>query len=110
MSGASKVMYSIANFFTWVVVVGCVVGIIIFPLQVVGILERSPEMTDGNLVGYSIGLGIVLLFSLISIALVRTAKRSGTSKGWDFLFVIIGVLSSNIFLILGGIFGLIASE
>lgn len=110
MSGASKVMYSIANFFTWLIVLSCVVGIIIFPLQVAGIIERSPEMTDSNLIGYSIGLGVVLLFSLISIAMVRAAKKSGTSKAWDFLFIIIGIFSGNIFLLLGGIFGMVASE
>ena len=51
---------------------------------------------------------ITLIVALVEIALVRVAKGKNTSKGWDILFIVLGVLGSNIFYILGGIFGVIA--
>ena len=110
MSGASKVMYSIANFFTWLIVIGCVAGIVLFPLIMTGILENTTGSSNSELLGYIIYLGIVLFFCIISITMVRMAKKNGTSKGWDFLFIVIGILSGNIFYLLGGIFGMIASK
>ena len=108
MSVASKVMYSIANFFTWLIVIACVAGIVCFPLIITGVLANNTGYSGSYLLGATIYLVIVLIFSLISISMVRIAKRNGTSKGWDVLFIIIGILAGNIFYILGGIFGLFA--
>ena len=36
------------------------------------------------------------------------SKAKGSSKAWDVLFIVLGVLGANIFYILGGIFGLVA--
>ena len=109
MEKASKVMYSIANFFTWIVVITCVAGIIVFSLMLPGIIPNtSGASTTAQLIGYIIYLSIVLVVSLITIAMVRRAKADNSSKGWDFLFIILGVLGGNIFYVLGGIFGLIA--
>ena len=110
MGTASRVMYSIANFFTWVLVVGCVAGIVLFPLIMTGVIENTTGYNNAQLLGYTIYLSIVLFFAIITILMVRRAKAKGSSKGWDFLFVILGILSGNIFYVLGGIFGMIARD
>ena len=108
MGTASRVMYSIANFFTWIIVITCLAGIVVFPLMMVGIIDNTSGYSSASLIGVVVYLVIVLIFSLIAISMVRIAKARGTSKGWDLLFVIIGVLAGNIFYVLGGIFGLLA--
>ena len=108
MGVASRVMYSIANFFTWIIVLLCVAGVILLPLAMTGIIENTTGSSNTELLAATIYLGVVLVFSIISISLVRIAKKRGTSKGWDLLFIIIGILCGNIFYILGGIFGIFA--
>ena len=106
MGVASRVMYTIANFFTWLVVIACIAGLVVFPLMMTGVIQNTSGYPTSELLGVCFYLGIVLFFSLVSIGMVRIAKAKGTSKGWDILFIIIGVLCSNIFYVLGGIFGL----
>ena len=108
MGGASKVMYSIANFFTWILVLASIAGIVVFSLVLTGLIPNNTGESPAYLIGGIVYLSIVAFFSLITISMVRRAKKSGTSKGWDLLFIILGVLSGNIFYVLGGIFGLIA--
>ena len=104
MHKASAVMYSIANFFTWIVVI-CSVAIIVF--SILAITNVMPDLrASGFGTGYLIYAIVVLIVSLITIWMVRKAKAKGTSKGWDVLFIVLGVLGWNIFYILGGIFGL----
>ena len=110
MSGASKVMYTIANVFTWIVVLLAATGIVLFPLMMVGIIENNTGYNNAQLIGMIVYLSLVILFSLVAISMVRIAKRNGSSKGWDLLFVILGALSGNPFYILGGIFGLLAAK
>ena len=107
MEKASNVMYSIANFFTWIVVICSIAGIVLSSLMLAGILQSIPEIPfigTGSIVYFA----IVLVVSLITIAMVRRAKAAGTSKAWDLLFMILGILGANIFYILGGLFGLLA--
>lgn len=109
MEKASRVMYSIANFFTWVLVILSIVGIVFSIIAIVNPdfakpVEGLPLIGTASLV-YLI---IVLIVGLITIAMVRRAKAKGSSKGWDILFLILGILGSNIFYILGGIFGIVA--
>ena len=107
MEKASNVMYSIANFFTWIVVICSIAGIVLSSLMLAGILQSIPEIPfigTGSIVYFA----IVLLVSLITIAMVRRAKAAGTSKAWDLLFMILGIFGANIFYFLGGLFGLIA--
>ena len=108
MSVASKVMYSIANFFTWIIVICCIAFLIFLPLTMAGVIVNKTGYDMAALVGYTAYVAVVLVFALISISMVRIAKRNGTSKAWDLLFIIIGILSGNIFYVLGGIFGLFA--
>ena len=108
MEAVSKVFYSIANFFTWILVILCVGGIVISSLQLLG------KIADWHLNEAVVGvpsiivLSIILLVGLITIWMVRRAKASGSSKMWDVLFLILGLIGGNIFYVLGGIFGIIA--
>ena len=106
MGTLSKIFYSIANFFTWIIVIVCVAGLVFFPLMLLGVIANNTGYNSGALLGSTIYLAIALLFALLSIAMVRRAKANGTSKLWDLLFIIIGLLSGNIFYFLGGLFGL----
>ena len=107
MERASRVMYSIANFFTWLLVIVSIVGIVFCALNLAHV-----EMNGFDLSAFSLGnmiyLIIILLVAIITIAMVRRAKSQGSSKGWDLLFLILGILGANIFYFLGGLFGLIA--
>ena len=105
MEKASAVMYSIANFFTWLLVIIAVAGIVFAGLNLAGI--NLPDQLKFG-VGHIVYLVIILIVALITIAMVRRAKAKGTSKGWDVLFLVLGIIGANIFYFLGGLFGLIA--
>ena len=107
MEKASKVMYSIANFFTWIIVILCIVGIVFSSLELAHVIGRDLDLKFVG-VGSLVYLILVLIFSLITIWMVRRAKDSNSSKLWDVLFLILGILGGNIFYILGGIFGIVA--
>ncbi len=108
MGKASAVMYSIANIFNWIMLIVAIVGIVFSILGGVGVVPEAAANGLGfGTLAYFI---VVLIAAIIIIAMVRRAKAKGTSKGWDVLFIILGVLGSNIFYILGGIFGLFARK
>ena len=107
MEKASRVMYSIANFFTWIVVVLSIAGIVLSSLTIAKVFGTELNL-DFVGIGSLVYCIIILIFSLITIWMVRRAKNSKSSKGWDVLFIVLGVLGDNIFYILGGIFGVIA--
>ena len=111
MEKASKVMYSIANFFTWIVVIISIAVIVIASLHLGGIMKWDyPEglPVQGSDISMIVIFGIFLIISLITIAMVRRAKADNSSKAWDFLFLILGIFGGNLFYFLGGLFGLIA--
>ena len=112
MEKASKVMYSIANFFTWIIAILCIVGIVFSGLAMAGKLIEWGWTGEGENpflgVGSLVTLIIVLIVCLITIAMVRRAKADNSSKAWDVLFLILGIFQGNIFYVLGGLFGLIA--
>lgn len=110
MEKASRVMYSIANFFTWLLLLLCATGIVLFSLMFAGIIPNTSGYEGATLIGAIVYLSIVLFFSFITILMVRRAKAQGSSKGWDVLFLIFGILGGNVFYVLGGIFGLVASK
>ena len=107
MEKASRVMYSIANFFTWIIVILCIAGIVCSVLGIANVLH-TPENLQFVGVGSLVYLIIVLIVSLITIWMVRRAKDKNSSKLWDLLFLILGIFGGNIFYVLGGIFGLVA--
>ena len=104
METASKVMYTIANIFTWILAIACASLIVMSILAMTHVIDPNEALGAGSLVYYS----IVFVVSLFTIGLVRIAKNKHSSKGWDVLFIVLGVLGSNPFYILGGIFGVIA--
>ena len=108
MHKASYVMYSIANFFTWIVVLVSIAGIVLSVLGGANIVPAIKEAGFGW--GYLVYFIVLLIVSLITIAMVRRAKAKGTSKAWDVLFIVLGVIGANIFYVLGGIFGLFARK
>ena len=101
MGKASAVMYSIANIFNWIILIASLVCVVFSILSGANIVH-----VDGLGWGTLVYFIIVFLVALVTIWMVRRAKGKGTSKGWDILFIVIGVLEANIFYILGGIFGL----
>lgn len=108
MSKASAIMYSIANIFNWISLICAVIGII---FSILGGLNVVPDAAAAGLGwGTLVYFIIMLIAAIIIIAMVRRAKAKGTSIAWDVLFIILGALSSNIFYILGGIFGLFARK
>ena len=107
METASRVMYSIANFFTWILVLLSITGIVFSILSISGVAING-QTIDYLGVGYLVYFIIVLIVALITISLVRIAKNKNSSKGWDILFLILGIIGGNIFYILGGIFGIVA--
>ena len=110
MSGASKVMYTIANVFNYIALVLGIAGIVVISLVLCGVIPNNTEYTYSSLLVLVISTSIAVFFTFILIAMTRVAKANGSSKGWDFLFIILGVLGFDIFYVLGGIFGLFASK
>ncbi len=104
MEKASKVMYTIANIFNYLVAVAMIVFIV---LDVLG-LAHVPNFEEFANAPFLVAYIISFLVAILLIFMIRKAKAKGTSKGWDVLFIILGVLDYNPFLILGGIFGLLA--
>ena len=102
-------MYSIANFFTWILAIFFIVGIVFSSLKLanVFVIEGISDNAFYGL-GTLITCIIMLLVCLITIAMVRRAKADNSSKAWDFLFLILGIFQGNLFYVLGGLFGLIA--
>lgn len=108
MEKASKVMYTIANIFTWVIAVLAIFGIVFSALRVANV-NLDVDMSRFN-TGTLVYFIVLLLVSILTIVLVRIAKDDRTSKMWDVLFLIIGIIGGNIFYFLGGLFGLIADR
>ena len=109
MHKASAIMYSIANIFNWIMLIVSIIGIVLSILVGVGVL--AADVADAPLgFGFLAYFIVMFIAAVIIISMVRKAKAKGTSKGWDVLFIILGVLSANIFYVLGGIFGVCANK
>ncbi len=108
MKKASSLMYTIANIFTWLLVIDCIVMIVL------SILSKTNAINAANLKGRETQLIFAFIYllvvSLLSIVLVRIAKEKNSSKFWHILFLILGIFGVNIFYLLGGIFGLVADD
>lgn len=111
MERASRVMYSVANFFTWIIAILCIVGIVFSVLDITNVFHidtgaGTPSYGVGSLIAFI----FFLLVALVTIAMVRRAKAKDSSKMWDVLFLILGIIGGNIFYVLGGIFGIVATR
>ena len=107
MERASRVMYSIANFFTWITAFCCIAGIVLSILQITQVININTGSNDYG-VASLVAFIFFLIVALVTIAMVRRAKAKNSSKAWDVLFLILGIVGWNIFYILGGIFGIVA--
>ncbi|OPZ36414.1 MAG: hypothetical protein BWY98_00428 [Tenericutes bacterium ADurb.BinA155] len=109
MENASKVMYKIANIFNWI---AAVFGIVIIVFSILGGLKVDLGSNFTNNLGWNtLWEGIWwLVWAVVLIVLTRIAYNKGSSKGWDVLFLVFGILGWNVFYILGGIFGLVAHK
>ena len=108
MERASRVMYTIANIVNWVLAALYAVLIVFSILIMAKVIDNNPDIESLGTASMLAWLIVALISSLVIICLVRIAKAKGTSKGWDILFIVLGAISSNVFYILGGIFGLVA--
>lgn len=108
MERASRIMYSIANIFTWVLAILSILGIVLSVLAI----TKTVQDVDLSAFGTAslVYFIIVLVVAILTITLVRIAKNKNSSKGWDVLFLILGILGDNIFYFLGGLFGIIANR
>lgn len=108
MKKASSIMYTIANIFTWILVIDCIVMIILSILSKTNVLNA--ESLKGREIALIITFVYLLVVSILSIVLVRIAKDRNSSNFWHVLFLILGIFGANIFYLFGGIFGLAANE
>jgi len=108
METASKVMYKIANIFNWIEAI-CGILIIVFSILAgVGVnMGSGVEGFGWDTLWYGIWL---LVWAIVLIVLTRIAYKKGSSKGWDILFLVFGILGWNIFYVLGGIFGIVSND
>jgi hypothetical protein len=110
MENASKVMYKIANVFNWIEVVFGIIMIVFCILGGTGALQNT-ENFSSNLGWSNIWVGIyMLVWAVVLIILTRIAYKKNSGKGWDVLFLIVGIMSWNIFYFLGGLFGIIGNN
>lgn len=107
MEKASKVMYTIANIFNWIIAILTLVSIVISSLALAHVLPADMD-TSGIGVPTLVWSIVAFILAIIVIFMVRHAKKAGTSRGWDVCFLIIGILELNPFYVLGGIFGIVA--
>ncbi len=114
MKKAAKIMYTIALVFTIIALICAIITDISGILAMLGVVKN-----EGTDVGMSwqaagatrLGFGIyATIICIVSIVFLCWAKKS-FGKGNvvpHIIALVIGVLSGNIFLILGGIFGILA--
>lgn len=105
MERASRVMYSIANIFNWIDLI-LTAGLIV--LAVLNLCNVPNVPVVNQPIPTIVLAAIAFLVCLILISMVRIAKAKNSSKGWDVLFIVLGVIAWNPFYVLGGIFGVIA--
>ena len=106
MGKVSAVFYSIANIFNWIIFIIALAGGIVSVLVMTGVVNWDWAQNFGWV--SLVPCIIICIVCWVTIWMVNRAKKEGTSKAWDVLFIILGLVETNIFYILGGIFGLLA--
>ncbi len=109
MKTASRVMYRIANFFLWILVLLALAMIVIAILEMTNVM-KVPEGTTGGVPLLIAGI-VVFLLEFIVLASSRAAARNtleGNHRAGPHVWMLIlGLISGNAFFVLGAIFGLI---
>jgi uncharacterized membrane protein HdeD (DUF308 family) len=110
MEKASKVMYKIANVFNWILLVCGIIFLIFGILVNTGAIQATgsdPEAIAAGAVTLIVFGVWFIIDPIVMIVLTRKAEKAGASKGWDILFLVLGIIGENVFYFLGGLFGLI---
>ena len=113
MKTATKIMYFIGRIFNWVELFAGLILIIIGSV-ILGISLANGGGIGENAAALSLLTPGIILFvvALIVITLAKKASKSlnkpGHKAGPHVFMLVIGIISENIFYVLGGIFGLIA--
>ena len=111
MEKASKVMYKIANVFNWILLVCGIIFLIFGILVNTGAIQATgsdPEAIAAGAVALIVFGVWFIIDPIVMIVLTRKAEKAGASKGWDILFLVLGIIGENVFYFLGGLFGLIS--
>ncbi|MBR0295407.1 MAG: hypothetical protein IJQ67_05860 [Bacilli bacterium] len=108
MKTASRVMYFIARIFLVIAIISIIVGLV---FSIIGIFRSEGDARITN-ISYTIVLGIFLLIEFIVFGItsraLRDLKSARNAKHNHILCLILGIISCDVFFILGGIFGLVA--
>ncbi len=117
----TKVMYIIGLILNIIIGLVCIIGTIIFGIGMSNkeVIEEAakqgegltPEIVQATCVVYFVVFLIVAIFSLIAVWVgvmgVKRADDPERKHGFHISAIILGVLSGNLFYLLGGIFGLV---
>ena len=88
MERASRVMYSIANIFNWI---DLILHVVLIVFAVLTLCHVGDFNVNEPIISIVIS-GIGFLVCLLLISMVRIAKAKNSSKGWDVLFIVLGVI------------------
>ncbi len=107
MRKASEVMYRIANFFIWILIIGWAVVIVFSILSMTNVLPNE-SLGVATLIPASIMLLIELIILAFSRHAANSARDGNKRAGPHVWMLIMGIFGWNIFFILGAIFGLVS--
>jgi len=117
MKHASRIMYIIARIFNILeIVLFAVLLVVLGIVPLVAGLGAAGGDADAQAAAIAAGVTMIVTFGIlliiaivVGILLMKAYKSLDTAeKGKHILMIVLGVLSSNIFLLLGGIFGVIS--
>lgn len=123
MKSASKVFYMIGFVFN---IIAIIFGGLLLAFSIMGLtdqelfekivqeLQRGPQLVHDTLIFMIVLLSIELVLDVLFLIIILRAKKDlneGNGKlSTHVVLLIAGVLASNLFYLLGGIFGLVAAS
>lgn len=116
MKKASKTMYLIGRIFNVIEIVLCVIFIIVGALLAAKVFPTESEEEAVALMASGITLivffAIILILSVVVLIMLNKAYKGldTVEKKPHIVMIVLGAISTNAFLILGGIFALVASS
>ena len=123
MKSASKVFYMIGFVFN---IIAIIFGGLLLAFSIMGLtdqelfekivqeLQRGPQLVHDTLIFMIVLLSIELVLDVLFLIIILRAKKDlneGNGKlSTHVVLLIAGILASNLFYLLGGIFGLVAAS
>ena len=107
MRKASEVMYRIANFFIWILILLWAVVIVFSILSMTNVLPNE-NMGTVTLIPACLMLLIELIILAFSRHAANSARDGNRRAGPHVWMLIMGIVGGNIFFFLGAIFGLVS--